>query len=153
MVRAYHPDQVGADKAEANRRLADLNAAFDLVSAWSAQDLQAYAETRRTCRQAQEWARKPNTRVEPERRAKAGSAKADRAKTASQSQKAKARQQQEQAARQNARNLDRADAEKRNAKRALARKTNPRDTTARAKFLSTLLEIGPRAAIRELGFA
>lgn len=33
MVRAYHPDQYRGDKAAAGRRLADLNAAFDLVSA------------------------------------------------------------------------------------------------------------------------
>jgi len=148
MVRAYHPDQVGTDKAEANRRLADLNAAFDLVSAWSAQDLHAYAETRRACREAQERSRNQKKRAGPEPRAKA-----DSAKTATQGQTVKARQQQEQTARQNARTLDRADTAKRNAKRALARKTKPTDTTAQAKFLATLLEISPRAVIRELGFA
>lgn len=33
MVRAYHPDQYRGDKEAASRRLAELNAAFDLVSA------------------------------------------------------------------------------------------------------------------------
>lgn len=33
MVRAYHPDQYRGDKDAASRRLAELNAAFDLVSA------------------------------------------------------------------------------------------------------------------------
>jgi curved DNA-binding protein CbpA len=33
MVRAYHPDQYRGDKEAASRRLAELNAAFDVVSA------------------------------------------------------------------------------------------------------------------------
>lgn len=34
LVRRYHPDQVRGDKVEANRRLAELNSAFDLATAW-----------------------------------------------------------------------------------------------------------------------
>jgi hypothetical protein len=34
LVRAYHPDRCREDRATTNRRLADINAAFDLVSAW-----------------------------------------------------------------------------------------------------------------------
>lgn len=35
LVRSYHPDQVRGDKAAANARLAELNAAFDIVITWS----------------------------------------------------------------------------------------------------------------------
>lgn len=34
LARRYHPDQVRGDRAEANRRLAELNAAHDLVMSW-----------------------------------------------------------------------------------------------------------------------
>lgn len=51
LVRAYHPDQVRGDKIEANRRLAELNAAFDLVSAWEPADVQP-APTRDTAARA-----------------------------------------------------------------------------------------------------
>ena len=37
MVRAHHPDQFREDKVEANRRLTEINSAFDLVSAWDFQ--------------------------------------------------------------------------------------------------------------------
>ena len=43
LVRSYHPDQFNKKRATANRRLAEMNAAFDLVSEWSTEDAQAYA--------------------------------------------------------------------------------------------------------------
>lgn len=34
LVRRYHPDQIRDDRAAADRRLADLNAAYDMDSSW-----------------------------------------------------------------------------------------------------------------------
>ncbi|WP_224813813.1 J domain-containing protein [Hasllibacter sp. MH4015] len=50
LVRAYHPDQVRGDKVAANRRLADLNAAFDLVSTWDPSMVEPAAPPRPTRR-------------------------------------------------------------------------------------------------------
>ena len=44
LVRAYHPDQFAGNKAEANRRLAQINAAFQLTSDWSPEDARADKE-------------------------------------------------------------------------------------------------------------
>lgn len=43
LVRTYHPDQYRGDKAGANARLAELNAAYDVVEAFRPEDAKAAA--------------------------------------------------------------------------------------------------------------
>jgi len=142
MVRTYHPDQYKDDKAEGNRRLAELNAAFDLVSDWS----RAQTEAAQACyaAQAAAQARKAAT----QRAAEAKRAAAERKKQAD--LKAQARKQQsldEAAARKRAAELDRQEALRR-ATSDVAEEANGPQTRARNKFLVALSHLATQPTNR-----
>lgn len=73
LVRAYHPDRCGSDRATTNRRLAEINAAFDLVSAWRPQAGDAHGAARR-----QSAPHPPRRKTSPPPKASAGSDRTDR---------------------------------------------------------------------------
>ncbi len=143
LVRTYHPDQVRGDKVAANARLARLNAAYDLVSAWT--------PTPNAPRPA------PNSpRPNPSRpRPKARNAGKDAAHRAAQA--AGARQRAADLERQDAaRAAARAAAAKAAAARAAASRPAPRETpetrAARSLFLAALNALRPKAAVRTLAW-
>ncbi|MFL4470597.1 J domain-containing protein [Tateyamaria armeniaca] len=142
MVRVYHPDQVKHDKTEANRRLAELNAAFDLISTWTPEDARAYCAARAKRRAAQNRARQAQAE-QREARQRAAQKRKD---------EAEAREIFEEHARCRAAELDRRDAKMR-AARADARGSKHRNgVTPRDKFLAALRELAPRKPSSDLGF-
>ncbi|MEJ6392498.1 J domain-containing protein [Gymnodinialimonas sp. 2305UL16-5] len=116
LVRTYHPDQFRGDKDAANRRLAELNAAFDLVTA--------------AAPVSREGAKAQSTRASSARKAQA-QARADvqaQQHAAEQRRRAQMRAQRDQnrqdakaAARRRAAELDRRDAEREAARRKATR--------------------------------
>lgn len=141
MVRAYHPDQVAEDKAEANRRLSEINAAFDLLSAWSPEDAQAYVAARAKQRAAQDATARESARKAEAKRKKAK----DRADEL---------RQRRAAARADAEKATRHCAEAQERKEAAARvKTHaPIMITARTRFLAAMCELAPLCPARDFGF-
>lgn len=148
MVRSYHPDQVKGDKVEANRRLADLNAAFDLVSMWSPEDARAYA---RACRHRE--ATQQSTQEAQARQAAADRAASDarqrhaaqQAKVAQQLERRKARRAAEILARKNAAALERKEAARKTVKVQITRQDARQAAAACAKFREALRHLAPRA--------
>lgn len=145
LVRSYHPDQFRGDTAAANARLAELNAAFDLVSGWSAEDTAA-----------------PGPQPAPRERRAAGQhrAAADKRRRAKAAARADAmrRQQASRAAhyacaeaenRKRAAALDRAEALRRVA-RAAKRPVHP--NAPATLFRTALAALQPRAASHNLGY-
>ncbi|MEM9433303.1 MAG: J domain-containing protein [Pseudomonadota bacterium] len=138
MVRAYHPDQVKGNKAEANRRLAEMNAAYDLVSDWSPEDAKAYTQAstkKRTCQRAAKAAKAAKMR-------KAAAARQAKAEADVQRRKFAERQARENAARRRAAELDRKETAQRAASRR-HRSTAAFKTSAHARFLVSLSQLMP----------
>lgn len=151
LARAYHPDQVSDDKSEANRRLAEMNAAFDLISAWTPEDARAYAAARAQRQQAarKAWARQAETKrkADQTRREQQRQAEAQ----AAEERDAQARDAAERAERARADALDQQQTATRTAQAHRA-KQRSKVITARAKFLAALRELTPGLQTRELGF-
>lgn len=141
MVRSYHPDQFTENKAEANHRMAALNAAFDLTSAWSPEDARAYATDRAKRRAAQDVTSKNEAR-----QTKAKERAADLRK-----REAAARAVAERAARRRAAEADRQDTAKRAARATLPKQGNPIPITARKTFTDAIRELAPRRPSRDFG--
>lgn len=56
LVRTYHPDMAKSDPEEANRRMAEINAAVDAIAALSETDKAVYREAEQNRRRAEEQA-------------------------------------------------------------------------------------------------
>lgn len=149
LVRTYHPDQARGDKVAANRRLAELNAAFDLVI--------AHQEASGNIK-AQASARQRNERADTARRQ--AKARAEEAARRQAEEAAHQRQAERRAAakhaRQRAAELDRLEAMRRAAaKRSAVRDPTERRATnaARAMFQNAMRVLGPTPDVRDLGVA
>ncbi|MEP4879236.1 MAG: J domain-containing protein [Tateyamaria sp.] len=140
MVRTYHPDKYKNDKAAGNRRLAELNAAFDLVCDWSPEGdetIDHAAQNRNSAYQAAQSPKAATEHAAVQRKKQTGL-------------KAQARHQQrldEAAARKRASELDRQEALRRatvqSAKDANGSQTRPKD-----KFLAALNQLTTRPTNR-----
>lgn len=135
LVRTYHPDRMRGDTAAANRRLAELNAAFDLVSSWSP------ATQKPTPRRPTRPARpaKPDTaasRAAHDAACRHRAAEIDRQEAA---RKAALRATQQRAAQQRAA-----------ARKAAAQPDTPAARSARALFRAALKAISPKPKPRTL---
>ena len=139
MVRAYHPDQVTEDKGEANRRLAEMNSAFDLVSAWSPEDARTYVAARAKRRAAQNMASRNRARQAEAERKAAEEKAADLRK-----REAGARSAAEKARRRRAAELDLRETAKRSARASKAKQHHPEVAIAREMFLAAMLRTGPK---------
>ncbi|MEM1078927.1 MAG: J domain-containing protein [Pseudomonadota bacterium] len=158
LVRIHHPDQAEGCKDKANARLAEINAAFDLVWVWAEQGPRAAqaprADTEAAARAKSEAAAR--AKAEAAARAKAEAAARAKAEAAARAKaKAAARAKAEAAARAKAEAAARAKAEA--AARAQSATRNRPDTSAaavaRARFLDALSALEPKAAQRTFGFA
>lgn len=137
MVRQYHPDQYKNDKAAGNRRLAELNAAFDLVSDWTAKDVDRAARERQAAYQAAQARKAAAKRKAAERKRQADLM----------AEALKQQRQEEAAARKRAAELDRQEALKRAAAKS-ARAPRGSDMRAKDRFLATLSHLAPQPAHR-----
>ncbi|MEO9572636.1 MAG: J domain-containing protein [Tateyamaria sp.] len=127
IVRHYHPDQFKNDKAEGNRRLAELNAAFDLVSDWTEEGV-GYASYQAA----------QSRKAAAKHKATAERASAQRKKQADQKTEALKQQRlEEAAARKRAAELNRQEALKRAAAESASESVWP-NTRAKDSFLAAL---------------
>ncbi len=152
MVRTYHPDQFVNNKEAANRRLAEINAAFDLLSDWTAEDAAACAANQ-NARQGEDDAKTRAAHKAAQAR-KAQEAEA----AASQKRAAEARATAEAEARQRAAAIERAEELAKAAKaesemrKAAKASHDCNSDTARTKFLAGLFALAPKAQERERGY-
>ncbi|MEL6808802.1 MAG: J domain-containing protein [Pseudomonadota bacterium] len=137
MVRQYHPDQYKNDKAEGNRRLAELNAAFDLVSDWTSEDVDRAAREREAAYQAAQ-AHKAAAKRKAAERKKQADLKAEALRQ---------QRREEAAARKRAAELDRQEALKRAAAKSARAPLRP-DMRAKDRFLAALSHLAPQPAHR-----
>ncbi|WP_424969781.1 J domain-containing protein [Dinoroseobacter sp. S76] len=167
LVRIHHPDQAEGCKDEANARLAEINAAFDLVWVWAEQGPQtaqasradAQAEARAKAEAAARRAAAEaaaRAKAEAAARAKAEAAARAKAEAAARAKaEAAARAKAEAEARTKAQAAARAKAEA--AARAQNAARTRTDTSAaavaRARFMDALSALEPKAAQRTFGFA
>ncbi|MEO0380734.1 MAG: J domain-containing protein [Pseudomonadota bacterium] len=140
LVRAYHPDLYKNNQAEGNRRLAELNAAFDLISSWSTEEANAANQAARA-RQAERM-----HRTAAQQRAAAERAAAERKKQAEADARVLKQQRQAAAARKRAAELDREDALRRARKASERRCASP--SSPHHRFMSALSQLAARPANR-----
>ncbi|MEM7670708.1 MAG: J domain-containing protein [Pseudomonadota bacterium] len=140
LVREYHPDQFRGDKEAANRRLAEINAAFDVASSWTPETANTRADRPKTSAKT--------TDSSAKRTAQSSGSTKNRAETATQ------RAAFEAAARARADALNRRDAARAAARAQARRRVDaPRPLSAQARFLETLKALSSTRPRTTLGFA
>ena len=146
LVRSYHPDQFNENRTAANRRLAEMNAAFDLTSEWSAEDAQAYAVSHTKKGLAQRAATKSWVfQADAER-------KATKKRAADQRQReAVARAAAEITSHRQASEGGHQDIANSLARTRVPKYSNRKATIARKKFLDAIRELAPKAPSRDFG--
>ncbi|WP_424976335.1 J domain-containing protein [Dinoroseobacter sp. S124A] len=168
LVRIHHPDQAEGCKETANARLAEINAAFDLVWVWAEQGPRA-AQTNRADAQAEAAARAKadaaarakaeaaaRAKAEAAARAKADAAARAKAEAAARAQAeaaARAKAKADAAARAKAEAAARAQAEAAARAKARTGAEISAAAVARARFMDALSAFEPKAAQRTFGFA
>lgn len=145
LVRAYHPDLYRNNQAEGNRRLAELNAAFDLISGWALEDAQAarqHARARRAARQAE----RMHKAAAHQRAAGKRAEEARKKQAEAEAYALKQRRMAEAVARKRAAELAREEDLRRAAKKATHPGLSP--TSPQSRFLSALSHLATRPQSR-----
>jgi len=152
LVRAHHPDHAPGDKAMATHRLAEINAAYDLISTWTPQQRRMDAPFRPTASRTRANATRQTTARADQASARADTARSDTARSDT------ARKAAEDQARARAAELDRLDAARRAARRRAQSAAAAMRQTARMRqnlrtrdlFHAALAAVSQKPATRTL---